>query len=103
MCSIFSMSRRQFLEVGAAAAAGTLVGGAGLASPAYAAERLVPRHKIGIQLFTVRDLMAADVPGTLRMLGDIGYAEVETAGLFGYTPAQFAALLRAAGLKAIGG
>ena len=37
--------------------------------------------------------MAADVPGTLALLADIGYRQVEVAGLFGRTPEQFRALL----------
>ena len=36
--------------------------------------------RIGIQLYSVRDLFLADMAGTLRQLRDIGYDEVELAG-----------------------
>ena len=96
-----TMDRRGFLVAGAAAAAALQ---AGLAAPGAWAnnERLVPKQRIGLQLFTVRDLMAADVPGTLALVADIGYREVEIAGLFGRTPEQFRALLDANRLQAIG-
>jgi sugar phosphate isomerase/epimerase len=54
--------------------------------------------KVGLQLYTVRDLMKADLPGTLRKVAQIGYKEVEFAGYFGRTPAQIRALLKQNGL-----
>ena len=54
--------------------------------------------KVGLQLYTVRDLMKADLPGTLRRVAAIGYKEVEFAGYFGQTPAQIRALLHRDGL-----
>src|SRR6185503_15795029 len=48
---------------------------------------------IGIQLYTVRDQMRADMPGTLARIAEIGYKEVEFAGYFGRSPAQVKALL----------
>jgi sugar phosphate isomerase/epimerase len=62
---------------------------------------LAPRHKlkkVGLQLYTVRDLMKADLPGTLRKVAQIGYKEVEFAGYYGRTPAQIRALLKQNGL-----
>lgn len=41
---------------------------------------------IGVQLYTVRDLMKADMPGTLRSIAEIGYPEVEFAGYFDREP-----------------
>lgn len=35
---------------------------------------------IGIQIYTVRDAAAKDLPGTLRTIADIGYRELELAG-----------------------
>ena len=104
MDDVQTMSRRQLLAAGTAVAAATGLGGLGpLAGSAFAAERLVPKQKIGIQLFTVRTLAEADLPGTLALLADIGYREVEVAGLFGRTPAQFRALLDRYRLRAIAG
>src|ERR1700730_6349883 len=56
-----------------------------------AAAGLDPRRKIdrvGLQLYTVRDLMKADMPGTLAQVSAIGYKEVEFAGYFGRTPRE---------------
>lgn len=98
-------SRRRLLvraaSVGGGAAAASLLGP--LAGSALGSERLVPRNRIGIQLFTVRTLAEADLPATLALLAGIGYREVEVAGLFGRTPDQFRALLDAHRLRAVGG
>lgn len=63
----------------------------------------LPLSKIGIQLFTVRDLLAdneLDLPGTFEMLADAGYAEVEIGGNYdGRTAADFRALAEQYGLK----
>lgn len=58
---------------------------------------------IGIQLYTVRDLMAKDVPGTLKQLSSIGYKEVEVDGFYGRSPTQLRALLKSFGLTAPSG
>jgi sugar phosphate isomerase/epimerase len=55
---------------------------------------------IGVQLYTVRDLMAEDAPGTLARIAEIGYQEVETAGYADLSPREFAAALSAVGLRA---
>jgi sugar phosphate isomerase/epimerase len=61
-----------------------------------AAAVLAPRRKIervGLQLYSVRDLMKADMPGTLARVAAIGYKEVEFAGYFGRTPREVHELL----------
>jgi hypothetical protein len=75
------LSRRQLLP---GAAAGVAVATLGpLAAPAHAdgggGGRLVPRHRIGIWLYAVRDLLAADPDpaGTLRQIAAIGYRNIE--------------------------
>jgi sugar phosphate isomerase/epimerase len=55
---------------------------------------------VGVQLYTVRDLMKADFEGTLAAVAKLGYKEVEFAGYFGRTPDQVKAALKAAGLSA---
>ena len=54
----------------------------------------------GLQLYTVRSLMAEDVERTLAEVAAIGYGEVEFAGYFGRPPAQVKASLDAEGLVA---
>lgn len=50
-------------------------------------------RKIGLQLYTVRDAMAKDVPGTLERVAQIGYKEVEFAGYFNHSPHEIRELL----------
>src|ERR1700712_2270670 len=90
------LNRREFLvtsrNVGLAAAAGSLI-------PRLArgeAMGLPP----GIQLYTVRENLPKDTPGTLKALHDIGFREVETAGFGKYSVKEFRGLLDDAGLKA---
>jgi sugar phosphate isomerase/epimerase len=66
----------------------------------------VPRDRRGIQLYTMRRIMdrsQADARNVLRWLGRNGYTEVETAGHYGWTSAQFRSELRSAGLRAVSG
>jgi sugar phosphate isomerase/epimerase len=53
----------------------------------------------GIQLYTVRENLPKDTPGTLKQLHDIGFREVETAGFGKYSVKEFRQLLDDAGLK----
>ena len=53
----------------------------------------------GIQLYTVREDLPKDTPGTLKQLRDIGFREVETAGFGKYSVQDFRKLLEDAGLK----
>jgi sugar phosphate isomerase/epimerase len=60
------------------------------------------RHdQIAVQLYTVRSLLAADLPGTLRAVAAAGYSSVELAGLPAIAPADLARLLDEAGLRAV--
>lgn len=56
--------------------------------------------RVGLQLYTVRDAMQRDLPGTLARVAQIGYRDVEFAGYFGRTPAEIRALLEQNGLRA---
>lgn len=57
--------------------------------------------RIGIQLYTVRSVMAHDADGTLAALAAIGYTEVELAGLYGMSAATMRQLLDRHGLAAV--
>lgn len=54
----------------------------------------------GLQLYSLRDAMAADVPATLSRVAEIGYREVEFAGYFGHAPGEIRRFLAEAGLAA---
>lgn len=53
---------------------------------------------VGIQLYGVRESMAADFEGTLRAVRDMGYTHVEFAGYFGKSSAYIRELLATLGL-----
>ncbi|HEX6681168.1 MAG TPA: sugar phosphate isomerase/epimerase [Candidatus Limnocylindrales bacterium] len=58
-------------------------------------------NELGVQLYSVREAMAAGTPSVLRRLADIGYRVVEpTLGLLGDDPQGFRRLLDAHGLTA---
>jgi len=65
------------------------------AEPLLVADKL---DRIGVQLYTVRDLMKANVEDTLAKVAGIGYKEVEFAGYFDRTPAAVRATLDKLGL-----
>ena len=90
------MERREVLKLFGALASLPLAGVRGAERPASGAAR----GAIGLQLYTVRSLMARDVEGTLAAVAEIGYREVELAGLFGLTAKAMRALLDRNGLAA---
>lgn len=57
-------------------------------------------ERVGIQLYSVRNEMQRDMPGTLARLAQMGYREVEFAGYFGRTPQQVRQMLDSNGLTA---
>src|SRR5919109_1858386 len=85
------MNRRSFLQTSFAAAAA-----ASVRSSVFAQSNKIDR--IGLQLYSVRDLMKADVAGTLAKVAAIGFKEVEFAGLFGQSPTDVRAMLDKNGL-----
>lgn len=56
--------------------------------------------RIGLQLYTVRSLMAEDVGRTLETVAGVGYREVEFAGYYDRQPADLRAALDRLGLTA---
>ena len=84
------MTRRTFLQASIAAAAATAV-----PTSVTAQRKLGP---LGLQLYSVRDLLKQDFAGTLQKIAAIGFKEVEFAGLFGLAPADVKALLDKNGL-----
>jgi sugar phosphate isomerase/epimerase len=73
---------------------------AGLALPQEALAQSRPSWRPGLQLYTVRDALDADRERTLERVADIGYREVELAGLAGGTVHAMQASLKRCGLDA---
>jgi sugar phosphate isomerase/epimerase len=89
-------TRRDFLAtLGAALGATSL---AACASNGQAAESRRTLGRVGIQLYTLRSLLAKDFEGTIAKVAGIGYKEVEFAGYYNRTPAQIRSVLASNGL-----
>jgi sugar phosphate isomerase/epimerase len=63
-------------------------------------------YGVGIQLYSIRDAMSADVPGTLKKVSDIGYKNLELASysegkFYGYSPAEFRKMVSDLGMVAL--
>jgi sugar phosphate isomerase/epimerase len=88
-------TRRNFLQSATAAVVGSslLKGDRLLASPFG-----LP---IGLQLYSVREMLAKDYEGTLKQLASLGYQEVEAAGYFDHSPEQVKSAMSAAGLRCV--
>lgn len=66
-----------------------------------------PEKFIGLQLWSVRDTLAKDLPGTLNTVGEMGYKFIEAAGygdgkFYGMEPADFKAQCEKSGVQFLG-
>ncbi len=86
-------SRRKFLRLSGAAMAAAATGGRMCAAPL--------NMPVGLQLYTVRDLLPKDLEGTLKKVRASGYTVVEAAGYFGRTAQQFRQAMDEAGLRCV--
>jgi sugar phosphate isomerase/epimerase len=66
------VSRREFAQLAAAGAVALGAPSAALATKSH--------YRMGLQLYTVREAMAADAVGTLKRVAALGYRNVETYG-----------------------
>lgn len=94
-------SRRKFIQQSGALAVG------GMFLPKLMqAEFLAPmkgRPGVGLQLYTLGELMTTDPKGTLQQLAKIGYKELETAGsgkgnFYGFKPKELATIIKDLGM-----
>lgn len=91
------MKRRTFLKTTSVALA------AGLVIPKFSSA-FKKDKMIGIQLYTIRDLVKEDLAGTLQILSKIGYRSVEAAGysnrkFYGLAPVEYKKLVEGYGIK----
>lgn len=99
-----SQNRRDFLKVSAAGAMGMM-----LTSPFGCAVGASGDRKsfgVGLQLYTIRDAMDADVPGSLKKVSDLGYKYLELASysdakFYGYAPAEFRKMAEDLGMEVL--
>ena len=60
--------------------------------------------KLGLQLYSIRDAMTADAPGSLKIVSDIGYKYVELADyanrkFYNHTPEEFLKMVQDLGME----
>jgi sugar phosphate isomerase/epimerase len=93
-------NRRQFLQNSAT----LFIGGIAVSPSAKTFFGRKEIHPIGLQLYTLFNVIDTDVPGTLKKVADIGYKEIESAfskkgGYYGMKPKEFAALVKDTGMS----
>lgn len=99
-----SQNRREFLKISAAGALGLMA-----LSPIACQTGSVTDRKsfgVGLQLYTIRDAMAADVKGSLQKVSDLGYKNLELASysdgkFYGYAPSEFKKMVNDMGMDII--
>src|SRR6476660_6972012 len=94
------ITRKDFLKNTGAAALGSVLLHRFRNTDFFSEKKNAP---IGLQLYTLGNLMTTDPKGTLQKLAAIGYKELESAGsqkgnFYGYTPKEFAAMVKEAGM-----
>jgi sugar phosphate isomerase/epimerase len=104
-------SRREFLKVTAAGTIGAIaLSQPGCKTMAKSSSGTIikdPRtFGIGLQLYTIRDAMKTDVPGSLKKVSDIGYRYLELADynnrkFYGYEPPEFRKLVNDLGMEVL--
>lgn len=94
-------NRRDFLKhTGAFALGSMLLPRVGNAASVFNRAAHPP---IGLQLYTLGNLMTTDAKGTLQKVAEIGYKELESAGsqkgnFYGFKPKEFAAMVKDMGM-----
>ena len=104
-------SRREFLRLSGTGALGAIVilknNWETVGKPTSEVTVADPKtFGIGLQLYTIRDAMGKDVPGSLKMVSDIGYKYLELASyengkFYGYLPADFKKMANDLGMEII--
>lgn len=96
-----TQSRRDFLKISAAGAIGLTTLGSFAMKPKVNGKI---KHAVGIQLYTLRDAMAADPKGTLKKVAAIGYKQLELASysngkFYGFAPKEFKKIVTDFGMQ----
>jgi sugar phosphate isomerase/epimerase len=95
------MERRKFIQTSSLAVVGMMA----LPSLLKAGQF---KNSVGLQLYTLRQVIMKDVRGTLKAVADMGYTQAETYGynngkLFGMTVKEFGDYMKNIGMKTISG
>lgn len=102
-------SRRNFLKIAATSTLGAFVlphqgfSGSTAQKPGKKSGKL-KKFGIGLQLYTIRQAMTTDAPGSLKKVAEMGYTNLELAGyadrkFYGYAPLEFKKMVNDLGMK----
>jgi sugar phosphate isomerase/epimerase len=103
------MNRRQFVQSASMAAAGMLaLGACGGEKKKEAAQEVLTARSLGLQLYSLRDVMHTDPKGVLDKLAAFGYQELEhysyrDGQIFGLSFADFNQHAKALGMRVVSG
>jgi len=98
-------SRRDFLKSSALITAGAIVAPSVISCGGGGAKG---KKEIGIQIYTIREQLAADLEGSMKRLAEIGYNSIEAAGFanaggsyqfYGKSPKEYSKMLSDLGMK----
>ena len=97
------MKRRDFIQSTA-----LTVAGAGLINSAFAGAGSKYKNKVGLQLYSLRDVINKDPKAVLKSVSEFGYKELETFGyndgkLFGMPVKEYGDYVKSLGMKTISG
>lgn len=97
------MKRREFIKTSAFATAGAL------SVPSFlAASKFKKNNAIGLQLYSLRDIIGADPKGVLQKIAGFGYKELEAYSykdgkIFGMPYSEFGSYAKSLGMRVISG
>ncbi len=99
-----SQNRREFLRLSAVGALGMMAFSPLACTSAAATDK--KSYGVGLQLYTIRDAMDADVQGSLQKLSDLGYKNLELASysngkFYGFSPVEFKKMVNDLGMEII--
>ncbi|MCE1199078.1 MAG: TIM barrel protein [Marinilabiliales bacterium] len=97
-------NRRDFLKISAAGSVGLMLMGSYAAQAGISEDR--KKFGVGLQLYTIRDAMTADLAGSLKKLSDLGFRNLELAGygegkFYGKKPLEFKKMVSDLGMVVI--
>jgi sugar phosphate isomerase/epimerase len=99
-----SQNRREFLKASAAGALGMMAFSPFACRSVTGIDR--KSYGVGLQLYTIRDAMDADVKDSLQKLSDLGYKNLELANyaqgkFYGFAPREFKKMVNDLGMEVV--
>jgi sugar phosphate isomerase/epimerase len=97
-------NRRDFFKISATGALGLMLAGPLAAKTIGGVDK--KKFGVGLQLYTIRDAMAADVAGSLKKVAGLGYEYLELANysngkFYGFAPKEFKKIVDDLGMKVL--